>query len=315
MSKFKILFKAIKSLIYYNTHLMDYFFFHFIEKEESIQLHYANTLFMNKFHKKCNESSHRIYFQDKSLFLKKFNKYITQRYFIIDKKNINEFMEWLLDFYPSSIMTKKLRGTGGYGVQKINLKYIDGEIFNAKTNENFEQMFSQLVCSKYYLIEEYITQHDILNEWNPSCINTIRVITYKDKDSNTEIIGALIRLGVEGSVDNFHSGGIAVNIDIDSGNTNGLGFRMEPSDNEYFIFHPVTKVKLNGLKIPMWDEIKEMIMNASKEISQIRTVGWDVAVTPNRPVLIEGNDNWDKIILEKSLNKGIKDYLKKLENV
>ena len=36
-------------------------------------------------------------------------------------------------------------------------------------------------------------------------------------------------------------------------------------------------------------EAKEMILKAAMEVPQIRYIGWDVAVTPTGPAIIEGN--------------------------
>lgn len=58
--------------------------------------------------------------------------------------------------------------------------------------------------------------------------------------------------------------------------------------------HPITKTLILGFKIPFWDEIVEMITEAAWIVPQVRTVGWDVAVTQEGPLIIEGNDNWNK---------------------
>lgn len=44
-----------------------------------------------------------------------------------------------------------------------------------------------------------------------------------------------------------------------------------------------------GREIPFWNEAVKMVMDASKTIPKLRFIGWDVAITPLSPVLIEGN--------------------------
>jgi len=294
---------------------MDYFYFHFIEKEEFVQREYANTLFMHRFHKSCNKYEYRQIFQDKSKFLQKFKQYVNHRFFLLRDHSFVEFRDWLLSFQPSHIMVKKLEGTGGFGVRKVDLDYGEQKIFEKDTQKPIEELLNYFIKNKFYLIEEFIEQHETLDTWNSSCINTLRIITYLDKSHILHFIGALLRIGVNGEVDNFHSGGLAVLIDINSGRTKGKGFRMDPSANEFYKKHPVTGVELSGLDIPYWKEIITLVTKASLVVPQIRTVGWDIAITPNGPELIEGNDNWDKIIIEKALGKGIKSHLKSLEDV
>lgn len=57
----------------------------------------------------------------------------------------------------------------------------------------------------------------------------------------------------------------------------------------YYHNHPITNANLVGIELPYWNEIKEMLISAAKEIPQVAYVGWDVAITPSGPILIEGN--------------------------
>ena len=41
--------------------------------------------------------------------------------------------------------------------------------------------------------------------------------------------------------------------------------------------------------IPYWKESLETCLKAAKMVDGLGYVGWDIAVTPNGPVLIEGN--------------------------
>ncbi|UTA70398.1 sugar-transfer associated ATP-grasp domain-containing protein [Emticicia sp. 21SJ11W-3] len=41
-----------------------------------------------------------------------------------------------------------------------------------------------------------------------------------------------------------------------------------------------------------------MAKKAALKIPSVRTIGWDIALTPNDPTIIEGNDNWGKTIVE-----------------
>ena len=53
--------------------------------------------------------------------------------------------------------------------------------------------------------------------------------------------------------------------------------------------HPITGTKIKGFQIPFWKEAKEMVVEAAKLSSHVRYVGWDVGMSVNGPVLIEGN--------------------------
>ena len=60
------------------------------------------------------------------------------------------------------------------------------------------------------------------------------------------------------------------------------------SGNIYEI-HPITGANLIGIKLPFWLETKKMLESAAKEVPQVKYVGWNVAITPFGPIIIEGN--------------------------
>ena len=53
--------------------------------------------------------------------------------------------------------------------------------------------------------------------------------------------------------------------------------------------HPVTKEKIVGFNIPMFKEAVELVKEAAKVVPEVAYVGWDVAISDNGPVIIEGN--------------------------
>lgn len=57
--------------------------------------------------------------------------------------------------------------------------------------------------------------------------------------------------------------------------------------------HPETHAVFAGLVVPCWAELERLAADAHRLLaSDLATVGWDIAVTPEGPVLIEGNIGW-----------------------
>lgn len=138
-------------------------------------------------------------------------------------------------------------------------------------------------------------------EINPGSVNTIRVNSVIDTHGNVEVFSAVLRAGARADVvvDNSHSGGIAYPIDIPTGIVYAVGLNFK---NEKFVVHPSTGKIVLGFKVPLWNECLEMVRRAAKKFPQARFIGWDVAITEMRPVLIEANfgpggdlyQRWDK---------------------
>ena len=45
--------------------------------------------------------------------------------------------------------------------------------------------------------------------------------------------------------------------------------------------------------MPFWKEVLDLCSRAARIIPNLRSVGWDVALTPDGPVIVEGNPDWD----------------------
>ncbi|MCC5879146.1 MAG: hypothetical protein JJU03_04545 [Idiomarina sp.] len=49
---------------------------------------------------------------------------------------------------------------------------------------------------------------------------------------------------------------------------------------------------LDKLCVPYWPELRDVVSRAHTEVTELHSVGWDLAITAQGPVLIEGNINW-----------------------
>ena len=45
-------------------------------------------------------------------------------------------------------------------------------------------------------------------------------------------------------------------------------------------------------RIPWWTEAVELVCGAALRFPALRTLGWDVAITPDGPRVIEANAHW-----------------------
>lgn len=142
---------------------------------------------------------------------------------------------------------------------------------------------------------------------NPTSVNTIRVITVL-QDDRVHVIGTILRMGVGSVVDNLSAGGIAAAVDPKSGHVTAPAVSIMPNENKYER-HPVTKTEIIGFQIPEWSDVISLVETAATRVPSVRTVGWDVAIARTGPVLIEGNDNWNKRIWQVTLGKGMRSVL------
>ncbi len=152
-----------------------------------------------------------------------------------------------------------------------------------------------VVTSSAYLFQETITQHPKLDEINPSCINSIRMDTFVDKDGSCEVLSAYIRMSTSNShVDNVSSGGCYVGIDIHTGELTRYGYSaISVTGGNTYTRHPETGIVFKGFKIPFFKEAKAFVRGIARLVPSLRLIGWDIAITPRGPLLIEGNSGYD----------------------
>lgn len=58
----------------------------------------------------------------------------------------------------------------------------------------------------------------------------------------------------------------------------------------YYDVHPNNKTVFKGFKVPYFEEAAQMCKEAALVEPNMRYVGWDVGITPNGPVFVEGNN-------------------------
>lgn len=232
---------------------------------------------------------------DKIKFNDLFSDYLCRDYFYAPKDSFENFEKFVKKH--SEYIVKTNWTTQGSGIYKVKAKDIDlKDAYNKYKTE-------------YILIEEILCQHKLLNELNPSSVNTIRVATLYH-NGKVNIIAAALRIGVGKEVDNLHAGGIGCSIDIETGIVKSVGYN---ENNEKFIKHPITGVIIPGLEIPNWKSVIETVSEAAKLIPQFKWVGWDIAILDDSVAIIEANEYQGVDIIQLG-NKGLKPDIEKILN-
>ena len=223
----------------------------------------------NEILKKYNDQSKAYIFEDKALFNKLYDKYLNREWIYL-KDNLEEFKEYLEN--KKEIIVKPLSLSCGKGVEKIKVSDYEPE-----------ELYNHLIKTERFLVEDVAKQNKEISKIYPESVNTVRIVTL-----NKKVVAAFIRFGNLGNVvDNFNHDGMVTTINIETGIVEYPA--LDKKKNIYEI-HPYTNEKIIGLKIPMWDKVKELCIEACSVTPEIGYIGWDVCVGEKEPCLIEGND-------------------------
>lgn len=203
----------------------------------------------------------------------------------------------------AKMFCKPLDGEEGKGAFVLQVK--DGVCYQNGTPVAIDQIRS-LLTQQRYLVQEFITQHEEMSRLHRQSINTIRLVTVRGiKDGEIHILPSILRIGTGDSVmDNTSRGGVAVGVNIETGYLKQYGF-FKPQYGTKTNVHPDSKIKFEEFRIPYFEEVKRQAVYFHSMLPQIHSVGWDIAVGPNGPIFVEGNDNWE-INGPQSCNGGMK---------
>ncbi|HHY01162.1 MAG TPA: hypothetical protein GX531_07325, partial [Methanothermobacter sp.] len=224
-------------------------------------------------YRKCNEDDYGYLLRDKDEINKLFDEYLKRDWIISNRVSFQDFL-YFTEKNPNFI-AKPIHGTEGEGIYK----------FESLNDTQKKEIFTKY-NNKNYLFEKYIIQHNSIAELHPFSVNTVRVSTVRNSDG-VNIMSASLRIGRHKSIkDNYTTGGLVAAIDLPTGI-----IKMPAVDKMHnkYIIHPDTNKKIIGLKIPYWSETQELVKQLGAMVPQIRYTGWDISITNNGPVLIEGN--------------------------
>lgn len=233
--------------------------------------------------KRYNHTDDTKILQNKVEFNKYFKDFIKRNWINPQVVTFEEFDDFMRG--NSEVIIKPLDGWEGVGVRAWKMGDSNG----------VRQLFNQL-HTKSLLVEQKIAQHEDM-EFNNKSVNTIRVYTACGKNSKkAQVFKATLRIGVgESIVDNSHNGGCAYEIDLETGIVCSRGWGQRYRDN---IIHPLSNRAVMGFKIPFWQEVINMCSFAAELIPAVQFIGWDVAITQDGPLLIEGNHDPDLDMIE-----------------
>ncbi|MGN0479570.1 MAG: sugar-transfer associated ATP-grasp domain-containing protein [Hominenteromicrobium sp.] len=266
----------------YNVGFYDYHIFGFVH----IRRHRDRKTFFTmqdnwRLTRLVNDPADIAVFKDKILFCESFAPFLG-REFLDLRRATAQTLAGFLNAHPT-VFVKAPGGFGGLEVERFNSTECD-----LTAPDAVKKLYDTWTGKGFFLVEEALTQHPDMRALYPSSLNTMRVVTLTDKAGEVHVLYCFIRTGRGGAyVDNTTSGGFSALVCED-----GVVRRPAISDKtgEYFDVHPDTGCSFINFRVPCYQEALELCKKAAKVRPGMRYVGWDVGITPQGPVLVEGND-------------------------
>jgi Sugar-transfer associated ATP-grasp len=152
------------------------------------------------------------------------------------------------------------------------------------------------------IVQQWLRNHAALADFADQSLLTLRVITCLDESGEPEACLAMLRLlsklepawKYKVSDDEYASP-----VDMATGILGSMTGDSLRTSHSRFIHHPVTKAVIPGRPMPLWQETLELARATHRVFKHRALVGWDIAITPEGPVVLEGNSNFDVMFLQR----------------
>ena len=263
-----------KSRVISGAEYKDYVAYRFWELPDEVQKTYFTKGDANALRKKYNTNKDNLrFFMNKNEFNEKFEKFLGRPWAHTAQMTLESFTNTFAN--ETRIIYKPLSDSCGHGVTVFDLN-----------SEVMESVYENLKALPEGVVEGYVVQHPEMSKYSRKSVNTVRLVSVRAFNKINVLYAAFRMGGGDAVVDNFHAGGVLALIDV---NTGKLATEAIDLAGKFYEYHPVTNEKIVGFQIPYWSEVVKLIEEAGHVVEGVGYVGWDIAITENGPILIEGN--------------------------
>lgn len=211
----------------------------------------------------------------------------------------DDWARYLATDAPEEFVVKPSRGYHGLGVRVVTRRP-DGalDVLGAGPT-TVNRLCDELARDHQFhvhVVQERLRDHPDL-PGDGTALQTLRIVTFIARDGTVEVVNGQFRITVAGNaVDNFSNGAtgnVLAVIDLRDGT---MGAVLHAGPHREFLLTPTGEWPGGppvGARLPCWDEVVAAVTSAAPHFLPHRTIGWDVAITPDGPRIVEANIWWD----------------------
>ena len=226
---------------------------------------------------------------------------------VIALRTATEVEAWLLNTAEYPLFGKPFDSYGSEGAVSITerdrdtgmLRLVDGRMVAAAE-------LAAEVATQYgdrgYLWMDRVVPHETLRRASGNSVGCVRLVTATDNGVATPLY-AIWKIPAVGAVaDNFwREGNMMAELDITSGEVRRVAAR---GATDKFNVFAQSDTSSQGLKLPMWDRVLNVGIEAAQLTPEIGIIGFDIAITDAGPIIIEANTNPDHRLWQMASGRG-----------
>jgi hypothetical protein len=211
---------------------------------------------------------------------------------------------------PRDLFTKPIVARGGKGAERWEYAGEDGYRSAAGELLTADELLDRLrreSSAVPRLMQPRMFNHPDSSDLSVGALCTARIMTCLDETGTAEVVAAVFRMAIgrNSVVDNIHAGGIAAEVDLVSGRLGPASNLGDDASLGWLSSHPGTGATIEGRELPMWREARELAVRAHAAFADRTVIGWDIAITADGPILVEGNSGPDVDLLQRPMRRGL----------
>lgn len=219
---------------------------------------------------------------------------------------IDDSTDGLPELPDADLFVKPSRGSGGRGAERWDR--VSGQLWSrGKRFLDREGLIRHLREKRRpFIVQKWLAPHRQLIPLTSGALPTARLLTVMNEHGVPEIAAAVFRMsiGANRTVDNIHAGGLACSVSLPTG-TLGLASNLGADSRlGWTPYHPTTGARIEGTRLPLWNEVKQLATQAHRAFSDRIMVGWDIGILDDGPIVIEGNSGPDMDLMQRFMETG-----------
>ncbi len=203
--------------------------------------------------------------------------------------------------FDRDLFVKLTKGSGTFGARWY--RWRDGKhVDKDGTTFDRDALFKELAKSSDWrplIVNHWLQNHPEIADLATDSLLTFRVFTCLDAAGEPHVTLAFMRIMSKleptwHTIEEYGS-----KIDLDTGRMNRMCADRDLSPDAWWDVHPKTGAQVTGRVISGWPALSALAVAAHREFWYWPIIGWDLAWTPEGPVLIEGNSDPDTHYLQR----------------
>ena len=195
----------------------------------------------------------------------------------------------MVERLPERFVVKPTWGYYGLGVRVLERREVDPRTLYAELLADPE--------FDLFLVQELLVNHPEVEALTGSpTLQTVRLNTIVRREGDVALVMPVMKLATgSGDADNYRSGQTGnglCDVDPATGALGPLTVRAPSGRGAVTTSVLANGMRVEGWRLPMFAEACALVRDAAPHLLPMRTIGWDVAITPDGPVVVEANNYW-----------------------